>query len=172
VLSGFTAHISDTAQLKPHLVPIKKGIVMSKIYRGLGAATLLLALSTMAYAAAPSQVIHVSLLGEADQPMSVKLDVTTIKAGAAEFDVSNDAVGTDHEVILVKLTSKDQAISADPKKHRINEAKLKTMGEVGGLKPGDKGVLKATLKPGEYALICNHKSHYELGMATRFTVTK
>jgi uncharacterized cupredoxin-like copper-binding protein len=151
---------------------------MSIFVRGLCAATLSLALSSVAlssvaFAAASPQVIQVSLLGEAGQPMSVKLDQADIKAGAVEFNVSNDAIGTDHEVVLVALNSVDQKIIADPKKHRINESKLDSLGEVGGLKPGDKGVLKATLKPGvSYALICNHKSHFELGMATRFTVTK
>jgi uncharacterized cupredoxin-like copper-binding protein len=154
--------------------PFKKEINMSMFTRGLCAATLVLALSPAAFAAATSpQVVKVSLLGEADQPMSVKLDMATIKAGPVEFDVSNDAIGTDHEVILVMLKSDKQTIKPDLKKHRVNEAALKTLGEVGGLKPGDKGVLKATLKPGvSYALICNHKSHYELGMATRFTVLK
>jgi uncharacterized cupredoxin-like copper-binding protein len=146
---------------------------MSKFVCGLGAATVVLALSSVTFAAAPAQIVHVSLLGEASQPMSVKLDSAAIKAGAVEFDVSNDAVGTDHEVILVALKTPDQKIAADTKKHRVDEGKLKTLGEAGGLKPGDKKVLKATLKPGvTYALICNHKSHFELGMATRFTVVK
>ena len=146
---------------------------MSIFIRSLCAATLALALSSAAFAAAPTQVVQVSLLGEADQPMSVKLDTTVIKAGAVQFDVSNDAVGTDHEVILVALKTADQKIAADMKKHRVDESKLKTLGEAGGLKPGDKKILTATLKPGvTYALICNHKSHYELGMATRFTVVK
>ena len=146
---------------------------MSKFICGLGAATIALALSTVAFAAAPAQLVHISLLGEADQPMSVKLDTTAIKAGAVQFDVSNDAVGTDHEVILVALKTPDQKITADTKKHRVDEGKLETLGEAGGMKPGDKKVLTATLKPGvTYALICNHKSHYELGMATRFTVVK
>jgi uncharacterized cupredoxin-like copper-binding protein len=151
----------------------KKELHMTFMTRGLCAATLVLAISQTAYAAATAQVIPVSLAGEADQPMSVKLDTTVLKAGAVEFAVSNDAVSTDHEVLLVALKTPDQKISADPKKHRINEAKLEVLGEAGGMKPGDKKVLKATLKPGmSYALICNHKSHYELGMATRFTVVK
>jgi uncharacterized cupredoxin-like copper-binding protein len=142
--------------------------------RNLFVATLLLGSTQAVFAATPApQVIHVSLQGEADQPMSVKLDNTIIKAGKVSFDVVNDAIGTDHEVVLVELKTPDQAITADPKKHRVNEKALKALGEVGGLKPGDKGVLKATLKPGvSYALICNHKAHYELGMATRFTVSK
>lgn len=147
---------------------------MTMFTRSLCAATLVLTLSPAAFAAKTMpQIVKVSLLGEADQPMSVKLDATTLKAGAVEFDVSNDAVGTDHEVILVALKSADQKIVPDTRKQRVDEAKLKTMGEVAGLKPGNKGVLKAMLKPGvTYALICNHKTHYGLGMATRFTVIK
>ncbi len=142
--------------------------------RGLFVATLMLGVAPTAFAATTApQVVQVSLLGEADQPMSVKLDASTLKAGAVNFVVKNDAIGTDHEVVLVELKSIDQKIDADPKKHRVNESALKSLGEVGGLKPGDKGVLKAKLKPGvSYALICNHKAHYELGMATRFTVLK
>jgi uncharacterized cupredoxin-like copper-binding protein len=146
---------------------------MTMFTRGLCAATLVLALSPVAFAAATPQVVNVSLLGEAGQPMSVKLDATTLKAGKVEFKVTNDAVGTDHEVVLIALSSADEKIVADTKKHRVDEGKLDSLGEVGGLKPGDKKVLKATLKPGvTYALICNHKSHFELGMATRFTVVK
>jgi uncharacterized cupredoxin-like copper-binding protein len=40
------------------------------------------------------------------------------------------------------------------------------------LKPGDEGHLKVKLVAGNYMLVCNHKEHYELGMATPFTVTK
>ena len=146
---------------------------MTMFTRSLCAATLLLALSPAAFAATSNQVVAISLLGEADQPMSVKLDNTEIKAGKVEFKVTNDAVSTDHEVVLVALASPDEKIVADTKKHRVDEGKLDSLGEVGGLKPGDNGVLKATLKPGvTYALICNHKSHFELGMATRFTVVK
>lgn len=146
---------------------------MTMFTRGLCAATLVLALSPVTFAATSPQVVAVSLLGEAGQPMSVKVDNTVINAGEVEFKVTNDAAGTDHEVVLVALGSTDEKIVADTKKHRVDEAKLDSLGEVGGLKPGDKGVLKATLKPGvTYALICNHKNHFELGMATRFTVLK
>ena len=147
---------------------------MIVLSRGLVAASLLLAFTSTGFAATANmapQVVKVSLLGEAGQPMSVKLDAAIFKAGTFEFDVSNDAVGTDHEVILVKLDTKGQIIKADGKKHRVDEAKLKTFGEVGGLKPGKSGILKADLTAGEYMLICNYKSHFELGMATHITIT-
>jgi uncharacterized cupredoxin-like copper-binding protein len=131
-------------------------------------------LSTAAFAATvvPFTKIQVSLDGEASQPMKVALDVAQVKAGVIEFDVKNDAISTDHEVILIKLQKEGQIITANAKTHRIDEAKFKTMGEVGGLKPSDTGVLKVTLAAGDYVLVCNHKSHFELGMYTPFTVTK
>jgi uncharacterized cupredoxin-like copper-binding protein len=128
-------------------------------------------LGSNTFAAAPAETVNVSLAGEADQPMKIDVDKTAVKAGIVQLVVTNDAIGTDHEMVLVKLASKDTVISADPKTHRIDEKKLKSMGEVAGLKAGNKGTLKVKLAPGEYALICNHKSHYELGMATRITVT-
>jgi uncharacterized cupredoxin-like copper-binding protein len=127
--------------------------------------------SNIALAASSPTVIKVSLVGEADQPMAIKLDKPAGKVGTYVFDVSNDAMGTDHEVVLVKISKKGQEIMADPKKHRIDESKLDSLGEVAGLKPGDQGKLKVKLAAGDYVLLCNHKSHYELGMTTPFSVT-
>ena len=124
------------------------------------------------FASAPITKVHVSLDGEADQPMKIVVDTPSVKAGMIEFDVKNDAIGTDHEVVLVKLQKKGQQITADTKTHRIDESKFKSMGEVGGLKPSDTSVLKVKLAAGDYVLLCNHKAHYELGMATPFTVTR
>jgi uncharacterized cupredoxin-like copper-binding protein len=139
---------------------------------GLAAIAAVLA-STMvpAISATPVTKVQVSLDGEADQPMKIAVDKATVKAGTVEFDVKNDAIGTDHEVVLIKLQKKGQPITADAKTHRIDEAKFKSMGEVAGLKAGDKGVLKVKLAAGDYVLLCNHKAHYELGMVTPFTVT-
>jgi uncharacterized cupredoxin-like copper-binding protein len=118
----------------------------------------------------PPQVISVSLAGEADSPMTIKLNAATAKAGMVEFDVTNDAIGTDHEVVLVKLKKPDQKIAVNPTKDRIDESKLKSMGEVAGLNPGATGILKVKLAAGDYLLLCNHKSHYKMGMYTPFTV--
>ena len=134
------------------------------------ASTIILSGASQSATVAKPTVVKVSLTGEADNPMGITLDVAKAKPGLVEFDVTNDAVGTDHEVVLVKLKTAGQKIAVDPKKDRIDESKLKSMGEVAGLKPGDKGVLKVKLAAGDYLLLCNHKSHYHLGMFTAFTV--
>jgi uncharacterized cupredoxin-like copper-binding protein len=126
--------------------------------------------SQSATAAAPT-IVKVSLAGEADNPMTINIDVAKAKAGVVEFDVTNEAIGTDHEVVLVKLKHPTQKIAVDPAKDRIDEGKLKSMGEVAALQPGAMGKLKVKLAAGDYLLLCNHKSHYKMGMYTAFTVT-
>jgi uncharacterized cupredoxin-like copper-binding protein len=137
----------------------------------IAAAISLAAFNVSAYAAKATTVVHVSLEGEADQPMKITPDAASVKAGAVEFDIKNDAIGTDHEVVLVKLKSKDQKISDNAKTDRIDESKLDSMGEVAGLKPGATGKLKVKLAAGDYMLLCNHKGHFHEGMYTAFTVT-
>jgi uncharacterized cupredoxin-like copper-binding protein len=129
------------------------------------------AIFATAMAATTPVVVHVSLQGEADQPMKIVPDVAAVKAGTVEFNVKNEAIGTDHEVVLVKLKKKDQKLSEDPKTMRIDEKKLKSMGEVSSLKPGAMGTLKVKLAAGDYMLVCNHKGHVHQGMYTAFTVT-
>jgi uncharacterized cupredoxin-like copper-binding protein len=123
------------------------------------------------FAASGKQSVVVSLDGEAGLPMKVDVDKTAIKAGVVEFNVKNVAIGTDHEVVLVKLTGSIADIVVDPKTHRIDEKTVDSMGEVSGLKPGDSGKLKVKLAAGQYVLLCNHKSHFDLGMAKPITVT-
>lgn len=136
------------------------------------AAAVLFAVSmiTLSFAAPPKSVVAVALSGEAGEPMKIVVDKKTVKAGVMEFVVTNEAIGTDHEMVLVKLPNKDAQIVPDKSTQRIDEKKLDAMGEVAGLKAGDKGNLKVKLTAGEYVLLCNHKAHYELGMATHLTV--
>lgn len=127
------------------------------------------ALTGTAFAAAPAK-IKVSLLGEGGAGMEIKLSQAAVKAGKVEFDVTNDALTESHEVVLIKLNSPDQAIPVVQDKHRIDEGKLKSLGEVSGLKAGEHGKLVVTLRPGAYELLCNIKGHYESGMHTVLTV--
>lgn len=103
--------------------------------------------------------------------MHIKLDQSKIKAGKVEFDVTNEAITESHEMVLVRLKSPDHTIPVIRGKHRIDESKLSTLGEVAGLKAGEHGKLVANLRPGSYELLCNIKGHYESGMHTILTVT-
>jgi uncharacterized cupredoxin-like copper-binding protein len=134
------------------------------------AALIAVSMITFSFAAAPKSVVAVALSGEAGEPMKIVVDKNTVKAGVMEFVVTNEAMGTDHEMVLVKLPNKNAQIVPDKSTQRIDEKKLDAMGEVAGLKAGDQGKLKVKLTAGEYVLLCNHKAHYELGMATHLTV--
>jgi uncharacterized cupredoxin-like copper-binding protein len=143
---------------------------VSKKIGSAAAAFLAVSMITFSFAAAPKSVVAVALSGEAGEPMKIVVDKHTVKAGVMEFVVTNEAIGTDHEMVLVKLPNKNAQIVPDKSTQRIDEKKLDAMGEVAGLKAGDQGKLKVKLTAGEYVLLCNHKAHYELGMATHLTV--
>ncbi len=133
------------------------------------AAAVVLQMATPSFAATVVKVVEG---GEAGGPMTLTLDKATIKAGETTFMVHNDAMSEEHEMVLVKLKSPDQKIEVVAGKDRIDEKKLKSMGEVSDLKPGAEGELKAKLTPGSYVLLCNIKGHYQAGMHAQLTVTK
>ncbi len=124
-----------------------------------------------ATAAFADAVVKVRLTGESHEKMGLEATPPSVPAGKVEFDVTNAAAKTGHEMILVKLASKGDTLPLDPAKHRIDEKAIKSLGEVSNLKAGANGVLKASVTPGDYMLICNIKGHYEAGMAAPFTVT-
>ena len=126
-------------------------------------------LASQAFAA--STTILVTEEGEGGGPMAIKLDHDTVPAGDVTFKVHNAAAGEEPEMVLIKLKTADDKIPLNAAKHRVDESKLKSLGEVADLKPGKDGQLKVKLTAGNYLLLCNIKGHYEAGMKTKLTVT-
>jgi uncharacterized cupredoxin-like copper-binding protein len=112
-------------------------------------------------------------LGDAadDKSMAMKLDKTSAKAGSVEFDVSNLSKTKTHEMIVVAVKSKNEKFAYDSKDDKVDEMKIKDLGEAADLDPGTKKTLKLDLKAGVYELICNQPGHYRHGMKATFTVT-
>jgi uncharacterized cupredoxin-like copper-binding protein len=112
--------------------------------------------------------VHVTLTDQ----MELKLETNSVKAGRVVFDVKNDAQSQQHEVIIAKLKDRNQPVSVSPGNDRVDEKRLRTLGEVSDLDPGKDGKLSINLKPGEYLLFCNMKGHYQAGMLAHLTVTQ
>jgi len=125
----------------------------------------------VAHAAAPTS-IQVVEEGEGGSAMSLKLTPATVKAGPVVFEVKNDAVAEEHEMLVVRLTSPQEKMPLVKAGNRLDEKKLESLGEVADLKPGASGELKVNLQPGTYLVFCNIKGHYQAGMASKLSVTK
>ena len=123
--------------------------------------------------ASAATVVTVKLGDPADpKAMTMKVDTTSVKAGAIQFDVTNVSKATVHEMIVVAVESKDEKLPYDARKDQVDEGKIKDLGEASDLDPGQTKSLALTLTPGAYVLICNQTGHYMQGMKTAFTVTK
>ena len=120
---------------------------------------------------AASSTVMVMANGESNQPMTLTLDKASVPAGDVTFKVHNNAMAEEHEMVLIKLKSANDQIPYNAAKHRVDESKLKSLGEVADLKPGKDGQLKVKLAAGNYLLLCNIKGHFEAGMKANFTVT-
>jgi uncharacterized cupredoxin-like copper-binding protein len=142
---------------------------------GLLAAIPFLVLPPAAQAAAV-QVVHLQLQDSSTDPaiagMVIKSDVATVKAGKVTFEAVNQSKGTVHEVIVIPALAEGKAMPYDPKEDKVIEKQVHPLGEIGDLKPGAKGKLTVTLKPGKYLLFCNEAGHLKAGMATPLVVEK
>lgn len=124
--------------------------------------------STSAPAAAEGTVVNVAV-GETDvQNQYMNLDVSSVPAGAVTFAITNEGV-KEHEFVV--LSTDQPATQLEMNGDEANEDAYTLVDEVEEIPGGETASLSVTLEPGHYALICNLKGHYRMGMETDLTVT-
>ena len=123
-----------------------------------------------------TQIVHIELRDSSTDPgsarMTIKAEPTALKAGRVTFEAVNESKDLVHEVLVVPAPADGKQLPYDPKSQMIVEKRAHSRGEISDLKPGARGRLTLSLKPGSYILLCNQKGHYEAGMFTNITVEK
>ncbi len=104
--------------------------------------------------------------------MSLRANVTSIKAGKVTFDVTNLSRSIVHEMIVVAVENPNAPLPYDYNTGQIPEKQVKMLGETEEMEPNAEKTITLDLKPGAYLLICNVPGHYAAGMWTPLTVTQ
>lgn len=104
--------------------------------------------------------------------MSVRINVTSVKAGKVTFDVTNLSRSVVHEMIVVAVENPNAPLPYDYNTGQIPEKQVKMLGETDEMEPNAEKTITLDLKPGAYLLICNVPGHYAAGMWTPLTVTQ
>jgi uncharacterized cupredoxin-like copper-binding protein len=102
----------------------------------------------------------------------IRLSPQTITAGEVAFTVRNVSKNNVHEMIVAATALAPDQLPYQAQSNRVEEKKLRSLGEVSDLRPGTSGHLTLRMKPGTYVLFCNEPGHYKAGMVTVFTVTR
>jgi len=102
----------------------------------------------------------------------IRLSPQTVAAGEVVFTVRNVSNNTVHEMIVAATSLAPDQLPYQARSNRVEEKKLRSLGEVSDLRPGASGHLTLRMKPGTYVLLCNEPGHYKAGMVTVFSVTR
>lgn len=104
--------------------------------------------------------------------MTVRTNVTSVKAGNVAFEVTNLSRSIVHEMIVVAVENPNAPLPYDYNTGQIPEKQVKMLGETEEMQPNAEKTITLDLKPGAYLLICNVPGHYAGGMWTPLTVTQ
>ena len=144
------------------------------------ATALLIALSSATLSpvahAVTAQTVMITLQDSSVDPsspaMAIKTDTTHVKTGRVTLEAVNRSKNLVHEVLVVPAPPPRTLLPYDSKSNVLIEKRIHSLGEISELKPGAKGKLALSLKPGTYLLLCNQPGHYKAGMATTLVVDK
>ena len=104
--------------------------------------------------------------------MSIRTNVSTVKAGKITFDVSNLSRSIVHEMAVVAVDNPNAPLPYDFNTGQVPENQIKVIDEVEDMEPNAQRTMELDLKPGSYLLICNLPGHYAAGMWTALTVSE
>jgi uncharacterized cupredoxin-like copper-binding protein len=142
------------------------------------AVTIIVVFSTPSPAAhaATTHVVSIALQDASVDPsisgMVMKIDKQNVKAGRVTLEAVNQSKNLVHEVLIVPALPQGRELPYDAKKDTVVEKRVHSLGEISELKPGARGKLTLSLKPGKYLLFCNQPGHYKAGMSTTLVVEK
>ncbi len=104
--------------------------------------------------------------------MSMRANISSVKAGKVTFDVSNLSRSIVREMTVVAVDNPNAPLPYDYNAGQIREKQVKMLGETEEMQPNAEKTITLDLKPGAYLLICNVPGHYGAGMWTPLTVTQ
>jgi uncharacterized cupredoxin-like copper-binding protein len=126
--------------------------------------------------AATTQVVAIALQDASVDPsisgMVMKIDKQNVKTGRVTLEAVNQSKNLVHEVLVVPAVPQGRDLPYDANKDTVVEKRVHSLGEISELKPGARGKLTLSLKPGKYLLFCNQPGHYKAGMSTTLVVEK
>jgi len=146
---------------------------MSATLIGSALCSVLFATAGAVNAATPTQMLAIKLQDSSTDPsithMRIVVDRDALTPGLVTLQAENQSKNLVHEVLVVRdVGAKELPLNA--KRDRVNEARVRRLGEIGDLPPGKRGKLTLNLKPGTYLLFCNQPGHYGDGMVTKITI--
>lgn len=123
-------------------------------------------------AAGPAETVAVSLDDLDATTMALTSDPTSVAAGKVTFEVTNNGY-KQHELAVFKTDLAVEDLPTNDAGSEVLEGAdgMTLIGRTGRIKPGETASLTVTLEAGDYALVCNIKGHYDLGMSSAFTVS-
>jgi uncharacterized cupredoxin-like copper-binding protein len=100
---------------------------------------------------------------------SVTAQPGSVEAGSVSFEVSNEGSVAPHELVVIRSDLAPDALPVADSVVTVGELDVVHHTDLFPL--GEGGSFSVDLTEGNYVLICNLEGHYELGMATAFSVT-
>ncbi len=99
----------------------------------------------------------------------IEPSVDSVPAGTVTFNVSSDGA-IFHDLVIVATDLPPDGLPTDDATFGVDEAQLDIVGSTAELDPGDTEELTLDLEAGNYVLICNIPTHYDLDMRIAFSV--